>query len=139
QEKLAAMSRSDMPESDRVFHFLYVEEAHTFIGDFESILAETRKFRLVTTVCLQQLEAVPRETAAAIFTNAPNLIAFRVSSTDAERLRDEFALVFPGAVIQDLPDYRAYLRTLACDETGCRPIEPEQIATYPPYRRTQDA
>ena len=46
QEKLAALSRSDIPESARVDHFLFAEEAHNFIGDFESILAENRKFKL---------------------------------------------------------------------------------------------
>ena len=139
QEKLAALSRSDIPESARVDHFLFAEEAHNFIGDFESILAENRKFKLYLAVCLQQLEAISRETAAAIFTNAANLIAFRVSSTDAERLRDEFTMVFPGAVIQDLADYKAYVRTLRCNDTGCWPAEPEKIATYPPFSKTQNA
>jgi hypothetical protein len=72
QEKLAALSRSDIRESERVDHFLFAEEAHNFIGDFESILAENRKFKLFLAICLQQLEAVSRETAAAIFTNAAN-------------------------------------------------------------------
>ena len=83
QEKLAALSGSDIRESERVDHFLFAEEAHNFIGDFESILAENRKFKLYLAICLQ-LEAISRETAAAIFTNAANLIAFRVSSRDAE-------------------------------------------------------
>jgi hypothetical protein len=139
QEKLAALSRSDIRESERIDHFLFAEEAHNFIGDFESILAENRKFKLYVAICLQQLEAISRETAASIFTNAANLIAFRVSSTDAERLRDEFAVAFPGAVIQDLADYRAYVRTLRCDENGCRPMEPEKVATYPPFRKTHNA
>jgi Aldo/keto reductase family len=46
QEKLAALSRYDLPEEQRVSHVLYVEEAHNFIGDFESTLSETRKFNL---------------------------------------------------------------------------------------------
>jgi hypothetical protein len=131
QEKLAALSRSDIPECDRVPHLLFAEEAQNFIGDFESILAETRKYNLLLAVATQGIESLTRETAAAIFTNAANLITFRVSSTDAERLSDEFAKVFPGAIIQDLPDYRAWVRTLICDDNGCRPAEPEQIATYP--------
>jgi hypothetical protein len=139
QEKLAALSRSDVPESARVDHFFFAEEAHNFIGDFESILAETRKFKLFLAICLQQLEAISRETAAAIFTNAANLIAFRVSSTDAERLRSEFTMAFPGAAIQDLADYKAWVRTLKCDDTGCWPVEPQMIATYPPYPKTQNA
>src|ERR1700721_3860271 len=83
QEKLAALSRTDIPESDRVPHLLFAEEAQNYIGDFESILSETRKFNLVLAIATQVIESLSRETAAAIFTNAANLIAFRVSSTDA--------------------------------------------------------
>ena len=90
------LSRSDIPESERVPHLLFAEEAQNFIGDFESILAETRKFNLVLAVATQGIESLSRETAAAIFTNAANLIAFRVSNTDAERLRDEFTMAFPA-------------------------------------------
>jgi hypothetical protein len=131
QEKLAALSRSDIPESERVPHLLFAEEAQNFIGDFESILAETRKYNLILAVATQGIESLSRETAAAIFTNAANLIAFRGSNADAIRFQDEF-MMFPGASIQDLPDYKAWVRTLVCDDNGCRPAEPEQIATYPP-------
>jgi hypothetical protein len=131
QEKLAALSRSDIPESERIPHLLFAEEAQNFIGDFESILAETRKYNLILAVATQGSESLPREAIAAIFTNAANLIAFRGSNADALKFQDEF-MMFPGASIQDLPDYRAWVRTLACDDNGCRPAEPEQVATYPP-------
>jgi hypothetical protein len=48
-------------------------------------------------------------------------------------------MVFPGAVIQDLADYKAFVRTLTCDDRGCWPAAPERIATYPPYKKTQNA
>ncbi len=88
QEKLAALSRSDISESERVPHLLFAEEAQNFIGDFESILAESRKFNLILAVATQGIESLSPETAAAIFTNAANLIGFRVSSMDAEHLKD---------------------------------------------------
>jgi hypothetical protein len=135
QEKLAALSRGDIPESERVPHLLFAEEAQNYIGDFESILSETRKFNLAIAIATQAIDSLSRETATAIFTNAANLITFRVSNTDAERLKDEFTMVFPGAIIQDLPDYKAWVRTLTCDDHGCRPTEPEQVATYPPFTR----
>jgi hypothetical protein len=47
-------------------------------------------------------------------------------------------MAFPGAIIQDLPDYRAWVRTLICDGEGCRPAEPEEIKTYPPSMRGPD-
>jgi hypothetical protein len=139
QEKLAALSRSDIPESDRVPHLLFAEEAQNYIGDFESILSETRKFNLALAIATQAIDSLSRETATAIFTNAGNLIAFRVSNMDAERLKDEFALAFPGAALQDLPDYQAFVRTLTCDGAGCRPAEAERVLTYPPIRKSQNA
>jgi hypothetical protein len=93
----------------------------------------------VLAIATQVIESLSRETAAAIFTNAANLIAFRVSHSDAESLKEEFTMAFAGAAIQDLPDYKAYVRTLVCDESGCRPAEPERIATYPPFLKNADA
>ncbi len=139
QEKLAALSRGDIPESDRVPHLLFAEEAQNYIGDFESILSETRKFNLAIAIATQAIDSLSRETATAIFTNAANLIAFRVSNTDAERLKDEFTIAFPGAILQDLPDYQAWVRTLICDNNGCRPAEPEQVATHAPFAKEPGA
>ena len=44
-------------------------------------------------------------------------------------------MIFAGTSIQDPPDYKAWVRTLVCDDHGCRPAEPEQVATYPPFAR----
>src|SRR5450759_3265717 len=90
QEKLAALSRRDIAESERVPHGLYVEEAQSFIGDFESILAEARKFALMLTLVTQGIEALPHEAAFAVFTNCATIITFRVSGADALRLAGEF-------------------------------------------------
>jgi len=141
QEKLAALSRADMPEADRVPHLLVAEEAQNFIGDFESILAETRKYKLVLAIATQNIEQLSREAAAAVFTNCATLISFRVSSTDAARLREEFAMLFPGVVLQELADFKAYVRTLACDDrTGvCEPTFPQSVVTRPPLRKERDA
>ena len=106
QEKLAALGRGDIPESERVPHLFFAEEAQNYIGDFESILSETRKFNLFLAIATQAIESLSRETAAAIFTNAANLIAFRVSNTDAERLRDEFTMVFPAPRSRTFPTTR---------------------------------
>ncbi len=139
QEKLAALSRGDIPEEERVPHFLYAEEAHTFIGDFQSILTGTRKFGLHLIAATQGTEQLTPEDVSAVFNNAGSLVSFRVSSTDAERLKEEFGRVSPGVVIQDiheLKDRTAYVRRLICDEHGCEPSQPEQIATFAPFQRS---
>lgn len=135
QAKLAAFSRSDIPEAERVDHFLYVEEAHSFIGDVESILAESRKYRLNLTLILQSYRQLSEEAQSAVFTNSGSLISFRVSNADAERLSSEFGLAIPAPALQELEDYTAYVRTLVCDDTHCWPNQPEKFATYPPTSR----
>lgn len=135
QEKLAAFSRQDIPEAERVPHLLYIEEAHNFLGDVESILAETRKYNLILTLIVQSFDQLSKEAQSAVFTNAGSLISFRVSNSDAERLSGEFGLAVPASSLQELEDYTAYVKTLICDETHCWPNEPERIATYPPEAR----
>jgi len=137
KEKLAALSRQDIPESDRVPHVLYCEEAHNFIGDFESILAETRKYSFILTLATQNIEALPRAAAFAIFSNCATVISFRVSGTDATRISDEFGLVLPAASLQDLPDYTMYVRTLTrkSDGPAASPSGPHYISGHPPFKR----
>src|SRR5262249_42801221 len=113
-------------------HFCYIEEAHHFLADFEAALTGTRKFAFYLVTVTQGIEQLSRETVSAIFNNAGSLISFRVSQSDAERLREEFGMVFPGAAIHELKDFKAYIRTLNCDKDGCEPAQPQRIATYPP-------
>src|SRR6202140_2922299 len=65
KEKLAALSRHDVPEEDRVPHILYTEEAQNFVGDFPSILQEARKYRLVLVLATQGIEQLSEEAAFA--------------------------------------------------------------------------
>lgn len=132
QEKLAALSRSDIPEEDRVPHVLYVEEAQNFVSDFESILAECRKYRLGVVPATQGVESLSPEDASAIFANAATLISFRVSSMDAQRLRQEFSTFFPADDLHELPNYKAYVRTLRDNA----PSGPHRVTTYAPLAKT---
>lgn len=137
KEKLAALSRQDMPEDERVPHVLFCEEAHNFIGDFESILAEARKFGLILTLATQGIETLPREAAFAIFSNCATVISFRVSGTDAARLQQEFGMVIPASRLQDLPDYTMYVRTLTRTNPGdpSSPSGPHCVNGHPPFAR----
>jgi Helicase HerA, central domain/TraM recognition site of TraD and TraG len=136
KEKLAALSRHDVPESERVPHVLYVDEAANFIADFESILAEARKYRLILVAALQGIEQLARESAFAVFTNCATIISFRVSATDAERLRDEFAMLMPASNLHELDDYKTYVRTLSRNDAGGHfPSGPHVVLTYPPLQR----
>jgi hypothetical protein len=136
KEKLASLSRQDIPESERVPHVLFCEEAHNFIGDFESILAESRKYALILILATQGIESLLREAAFAVFSNCATVISFRVSSTDASRLQDEFGMMVPASSLQDLPDYTMYVRTLMRGTgAGASPSGPHLVAGYPPFER----
>jgi hypothetical protein len=135
--KLAALSRQDIPESERIPHILYTEEAQNFVGDFPSILSEARKYKLILVLVTQGIEQLPRDAAFAVFTNCATLISFRVSGNDAERLKHEFATVLPASGLQDLADYKIYVRTLTTDQHGTtRPSGPHVIKTYAPFKKT---
>ncbi len=132
KEKLAALSRQDIPEASRVPHVLYCEEAQSFIGDFESILAESRKFGLVLVLATQGIESLPREAAAAVFTNCATVVAFRVSGSDATRLSAEFGMTIPAAYLQELPNYTMYVRTLL-GAPGAPAFH--RVKAHPPFTR----
>jgi hypothetical protein len=136
KEKLAALSRQDIAEDVRRIHVLYTEEAQNFIGDFPSILSEARKYKLLLVLVTQGIEQLSKEAALAVFTNCATLVSFRVSGSDAERLKHEFAMVFPASGLQDMPDYKVYVRTLKTDEHGTtRPAGPHLVKSYPPAKK----
>jgi type IV secretory pathway TraG/TraD family ATPase VirD4 len=136
KEKLAALSRHDVSEDVRVPHVLYAEEAQNFVGDFPSILQEARKYRLTLVLATQGIEQLSKDAAYAVFTNCATLISFRVSSTDALSLKDEFSMVFPASNLQDLPDYKMYVRTLSHTGGAASPSGPHLVAAYPPFSKT---
>jgi hypothetical protein len=47
QVKLSALKRAKIPESERVPHYLYVDEFQNYVSaSFESIMSEARKYKL---------------------------------------------------------------------------------------------
>ena len=134
KEKLAALSRHDVLEDERVPHVLYTEEAQNFIGDFPSILQEARKYRLILVLATQGIEQLSEDAASAVFTNCATLASFRVSGTDAARLMKEFATPLPAASLQDLEDYKIFVRTLTTlsPEGPSSPSGPFCVKAYPP-------
>jgi len=132
--KLAALSRHDVLEEKRVSHVLYTEEAQNFVGDFPSILQEARKYHLILVLSTQGIEQLSPEAASAVFSNCATLISFRVSGIDAHRLTSEFATTLPATSLQDLDDYKIFVRTLTRGPSGASsPSGPHRLATYPPF------
>jgi hypothetical protein len=137
---LAALSRQDVPEEKLRSHFLYADEVQNFIYgvDFPTILAEARKYKLTVTIATQTISQLPERCASAVFGNCATIISFRVGGEDAQTLAREFSLMLPASQLQDLPDYKIYLRTLIALSAGDRavtPSKPHLIRTFAPFSK----
>jgi hypothetical protein len=143
---LAALSRQDTPEVERIQHYFYIDEVHNFTHgiDLSAILAEARKYRLSLTVATQTLAQLRRhndEIVPAIFGNCGTLASFRVSGDDATLLAKEFASDVIATQLENLPDYELYLRTLTFAEgsTSLMASQAERHTAYPPFHNSKDA
>jgi type IV secretory pathway TraG/TraD family ATPase VirD4 len=145
---LASLSRQDTPEADRRPHYLYADEVQNFTHgvDFPTILSESRKYALSLTIGTQTLSQLPEETIAAVFGNCATIVSFRVSGEDAKALVREFAasgegprtaeqvfdVIVPASELQNLPDYKLYIRTLI----NGQPQAPFLVQAFPPFGKS---
>jgi hypothetical protein len=119
QFQLAAMSRANVPESERRDFFLYVDEFHSFASDsFISILSEARKYHLCLTLSHQYTDQVRPEIRDAVFGNAGSLVVFRVGQNDAELLEREFGGEYPAKRFVDLPNFEICAKLLNDGQHG---------------------
>ena len=86
---LAAFSRAELPEHQRLRFYLYADEWHRYsTPDFSTLLSEARKFALATTLATQTLEQLDDINRAAAL-QAGSLVVFRVSGEDSKVLAKE--------------------------------------------------
>jgi len=79
-----ALSREDTPESQRVPHFLIMDECSWFISRTVGEMADQmRKFGLGLVLAAQRLgQLKPKETREAIFANVGNVVCFQMGERD---------------------------------------------------------
>lgn len=82
-------------ESERIRHFLIVDEAKNFVHrgtNFERIFSEARKYKLSLVLANQHVTQLTEEVRDAAFSNAGVLMSFNVDDDDAKlfdkRMRD---------------------------------------------------
>ena len=125
----AAMSRANIPESERRDFCLFVDEFQNFATDsFESILSEARKYRLSLTVANQFVTQLTDKIRAAIMGNTGTFIIGRVGSEDAENIVKLFAPVFDTEDLQYMPNYTAAVKMLL----NGSPTSPFSLQLPPP-------
>ena len=134
--QLAAMSRAETPEEDRLDFSLYVDEFQNFATEsFATILSEARKYRLHLILANQYLAQMEEQTAEAVFGNVGSLLCFQVGARDAEILAEQLAGDVTPQDLIALPRFTAYVRLLL----DGMPSRPFSMETLPPQkRRPQD-
>jgi hypothetical protein len=125
----AAMSRSDIPEDDRVDFSLYVDEFQNFSTDsFATIMSEARKYRLNLIVANQFTTQLTQEVRDSVFGNMGTIVSFRIGQNDVESLGKYFQPTFESDDLLRVPNYNTIVRTLI----GGIPTQPFSMATLPP-------
>jgi hypothetical protein len=123
----AAMSRANIPESERKDFYLYVDEFQNFATDsFASILSEARKYRLNLIVANQFIGQIDENIKNAIFGNVGTVMTYRVGVTDANFLQHEFAPVFNEQDLVNIEFNTMYVKTQVKGE----PIPPFSLNVH---------
>jgi len=111
--ELAALSRADCAQNERVDFFLYADEFHNCATEsFASMLSDARKYRLSLTLAHQYLGQLSEQTREAVFGNVGTLIAFRTSEADASILQRQFGNEFTSAHFTGLENFEVCARLL---------------------------
>jgi len=129
--QMAAMSRVDMPESERKDFYLYVDEFQNFATDsFCSILSEARKYHLALIMAHQYIKQLEKKNDTsirdAVFGNVGTMMSFKVGADDAEYMTKEYAPVLTEQDVLGIANYKAYIKENIHNTTS-RPFSLETI------------
>ncbi len=104
----AAMSRADIPESERQDFCLFVDEFQNFATEsFESILSEARKYKLNLLLANQFMTQLTDKIREAILGNVGTIMCGRVGVTDAELMEKAFVPVFNAEDLHKQGNFQA--------------------------------
>lgn len=138
--QMAALSRTDLAESDRKDFYLYIDEFQNFITDsISTILAEARKYKLNLILAHQYLGQLSEATGPdnkkygskirdAIFGNVGTLLSFRIGVEDSEIIAKQMSPTVDEYDLMNIEKYNAYVRLLVDNQ----PVRPFNIHTFPP-------
>lgn len=128
--QLAAMSRIDIPESERKDFYLYVDEFQNFATEsFANILSEARKFRLSLILAHQYVAQMEESVRDAVFGNVGTMVSFRIGAEDAEHMEKEFSPEFTAQDFVNLGKYDIYIK-LMIDGLAGRPFSARTLVPF---------
>lgn len=101
--QIDAMSRANIPESERNNFYLYVDEFQNFATDsFTTILSEARKYKLNLIIANQYISQMTEEIKSAVFWNVWTTISFQVWHEDAPSLAKAFSDWSKEEILQEV-------------------------------------
>ncbi|MEZ6255322.1 MAG: type IV secretion system DNA-binding domain-containing protein [Patescibacteria group bacterium] len=99
--------------ADRRPFYLYVDEFQNFAtGSFESILSESRKYKLGLYLTHQYTSQLPPELLSAVFGNVGTIASFSVGASDGRELETEFTPHFTAADLISLDRFQIYIKLM---------------------------
>jgi DNA helicase HerA-like ATPase len=116
-----------LPREQRRDFYVYVDEFQSIATqNFVSLLSEGRKFGIGLVLANQFVSQLENQRILdAVFGNVGTLICFRVGARDAELMEGQLQPTFNRADVLNLPNWRAYVRTLIRGES----VQPFDIRT----------
>lgn len=133
--QMAAMSRANIPESERRPFYLYVDEFQSFATEsFCSILSEARKYKLnlimahqyIGQLTVSKFGQTSTQIRDAVFGNVGTLCSFKVGAEDAEYLAKEYAPLLTEQDVIGIANYKVYMK-LYINGTTSRPFSMSTI------------
>lgn len=126
---MAALSRTDTPESERKDFYFYIDEfQNVTTKSIATILSEARKYHLDLIIAHQFLGQLEEEIKKAVFGNVGTLVAFRIGTDDAEFMEKQFSPVFSAKDLLGIENFSAYIKLLIHGE----PSRAFNMKIYPP-------
>lgn len=108
-----AMGRQWLSKKERTPFFLYVDEFQNFATDtFNEILSEARKYWLSLCVAHQFIRQIPTNISNSLFGNVWTKVSFRISSDDAEYMKQHFDPFLDSYDLANLNMREFYCKTL---------------------------
>ncbi len=100
--QMAAFSRSDILQKNRIPFYLYIDEFQNFAGEsFSVVLSEARKYGLSLIMAHQTLAQIPEDLRSLILGNAGVQVYFRLNRHDASLLAKE-AFEYSGFEVKSI-------------------------------------
>lgn len=121
--RLAAMSRADIPYTERRPFILYCDEAHAVCDEnVADMLSQCRKYSLGLVLATQYARQLhDKGVLQAVLGNVGTLAVFRVSPEDARLLEPVFSPVIGAQDLMECPSWNGYMR-IHSSQTASRPF-----------------